>query len=71
MSRKMNGIRKTRDGIDIYDSADFQGMHKAGQVAAQILDDIAVHVFPGQTTGEIDRLIEEKTNEYGATSATI
>lgn len=71
MSRKMNGIRKTRDGIDIYDTADYQGMHKAGQVAAQILDDIAAHVFPGQTTGEIDRLIEEKTTEYGATSATI
>ena len=71
MSRKMNGIRKTRDGIDIYDLTDFQGMHKAGHVAAQILDDIAEHVFPGQTTGEIDRLIEEKTNAYGATSATI
>ena len=63
--------QKTKDGIRIYQDADFAGMHKAGQVAAQILDDIAAHVFPGQTTGEIDRLIEEKTTEYGATSATI
>ncbi|GHG84997.1 type I methionyl aminopeptidase [Pseudodonghicola xiamenensis] len=60
-----------RDGIRIYQDADFAGMHKAGQVAAKILDEMAEHIFPGQTTGEIDRLIEEKVNAAGATSATI
>ena len=61
----------TRDGIRIYQDADFAGMHKAGELAARILDDIAEHIFPGQTTGELDRLIEEQVNAAGATSATI
>ena len=40
-------------------------------MAAQILDEIAEHVFPGQTTAEIDRIIEAKVVQAGATSATI
>ena len=63
--------RQTRDGIRIYQEADFAGMHKAGALAARILDEIAEHVFPGQTTQELDRLIEEKVDAAGATSATI
>ncbi len=63
--------RVTREGIRIHDAADFEGMRVAGRLAAQILDEIAEHVFPGQTTGEIDRLIEEKVNAAGAKSATI
>jgi methionyl aminopeptidase len=63
--------RLTRDGIRIYEDADFAGMHAAGAVAAKILDDIAEHVFPGQTTGEIDRLITEMVDASGSTSATI
>ena len=62
---------KTRDGITIHQEADFGGMHNAGQVTARILDEIAEHVFPGQTTGEIDRIIEAKVIEYGTKSATI
>eukprot|EP00903_Cladosiphon_okamuranus_P018431 g16954.t1 len=61
----------TRDGIRIYQEVDFSGMHKAGALAARILDEIAEHVVPGQTTGELDRIIEEKVNAAGATSATI
>ncbi|MBB06252.1 MAG: type I methionyl aminopeptidase [Pseudooceanicola sp.] len=61
----------TRDGIRIYQDADFAGMRTAGALAARILDEIAEHVFPGQTTGELDRLIEAKVTEAGATSATI
>lgn len=63
--------RLTRDGIRIYEPADFAGMHAAGAVAARILDDIAAHVFPGQTTGEIDRLITVMVEAAGAKSATI
>ncbi|SFR01781.1 type I methionyl aminopeptidase [Poseidonocella sedimentorum] len=63
--------RLTRDGIRIHSEADFAGMRRAGAVAATILDDIAEHIFPGQTTGEIDRIIEEKINAAGAVSATI
>lgn len=63
--------RTTKDGIRIYEDADFAGMHAAGKLAAQILDDIAQHVFPGQTTGEIDRLITEMVEASDAISATI
>jgi len=68
--RSKNG-RTTKDGIRIYEQADFAGMHAAGALAATILDDIAQHVFPGQTTGEIDRLITQMVEDAGATSATI
>ncbi|GAA6208973.1 type I methionyl aminopeptidase [Cognatishimia sp. WU-CL00825] len=62
---------QTRDGIRLYQDADFEGMRKAGAVTARILDEIAEHVFPGQTTAEIDRIITAKVTEYGTTSATI
>jgi len=63
--------RLTRDGIRIHEAADFDGMRRAGHEAARILDDIAAHVFPGQTTGELDRLITEMIRDRGLTSATI
>jgi methionyl aminopeptidase len=63
--------RTTRDGIRIHDKADFAGMRKAGALCARILDDIAPHIFPGQTTAELDRLITEMVAAAGATSATI
>jgi methionyl aminopeptidase len=63
--------RLTKDGIRIYEAADFAGMHVAGQLAAEILDNIAAHVVVGQSTGELDRLIEEMVNAAGAKSATI
>jgi methionyl aminopeptidase len=61
----------TREGIRIHETADFAGMHRAGALAAQILDEIAEHVFVGQTTAAIDKLIEDKVNASGAKSATI
>ena len=61
----------TKDGIRLYQRADFAGMRAAGQLAARILDEIAPEVVPGQTTGELDRMIEEKINAAGAQSATI
>lgn len=67
---KHNG-RLTKDGIRIHEDADFAGMNAAGKVAAQILDDIAPHVFPGQSTAEIDRIITDMVTASGTTSATI
>jgi len=63
--------RLTKDGIRIYNPEDFAGMHVAGELAARILDRVGEIVHPGQTTAEIDRLIEAMVNEAGATSATI
>lgn len=70
MNKEHRG-HQTKDGIRIYDPSDFAGMHAAGRLAATILDEIGAHVFVGQTTGEIDRIIEEQVNAAGAKSATI
>ena len=43
----------------------------AGALASKILDDIAKHVFPGQTTAAIDKLINDMVDAVGAKSATI
>jgi len=61
----------TKDGIRLYRAEDFDGMRNAGQLAAQILDRIAEHVRPGQTTGELDALITKWVEDAGAVSATI
>jgi methionyl aminopeptidase len=68
-----DGIRNrlTKDGIRIYDLADFEGMRRAGRVTASILDAIAEFVVPGVTTGELDRRITGMVAEAGAVSATI
>jgi methionyl aminopeptidase len=63
--------RLTREGIRLHPPEDFEGMRRAGRVAALILDDIGAQVFPGQTTGALDRMIEEMVAARGATSATI
>ncbi|MFD1342817.1 type I methionyl aminopeptidase [Litorisediminicola beolgyonensis] len=63
--------RLTKDGIRIYDASDFDGMRKAGHLAAQLLDEVAEHVFPGQSTEALDDFIRGRIEEEGATSATI
>lgn len=63
--------RLTREGIRLYEAADFAGMHAAGRVAAQILDEVAPLVGVGQTTEALDDFIRGRVEELGATSATI
>ncbi|MEI4197643.1 type I methionyl aminopeptidase [Roseovarius sp. E0-M6] len=63
--------RLTRDGIRIHETADFKGMHKAGHLAAEILDAVGRNVHVGQTTSAIDQLIEDRIEAAGAKSATI
>ncbi|MCU4652199.1 type I methionyl aminopeptidase [Roseibacterium sp. SDUM158016] len=63
--------RLTKDGIRIHQAEDFAGMHRAGRIAADILDRIAPRVVPGVTTGELDAAVEAMVEEAGATSATI
>ncbi len=68
---KETGGRVTKDGIRIYQQSDFAGMHAAGKLAAEILDEVAALVVPGVTTGELDKFIENYVNDAGAVSATI
>ncbi|TYO89914.1 type I methionyl aminopeptidase [Oceanicella actignis] len=61
----------TPEGIKLYRPEDFEGMRRAGRVAAEILDRIAEHVAPGVATEELDARIEAMVAEAGAVSATI
>lgn len=61
----MNGY----DPIIEHGPEDFEGMRKAGRLAADVLDYITPFVKPGVTTGELDRLCSEFTAEHGAVSA--
>jgi methionyl aminopeptidase len=57
--------------ITIHHPEDFEGMRKAGRLAAETLDMIAEHVRPGLTTGEIDRLCHDFMLARGAVPATL
>ena len=70
MQKEARG-QQTRDGIRLFQEVDFVGMRAAGKLAAQILDEISDEVVVGQTTGEIDKMIEQKVTAAGAQSATI
>ncbi|MDP2063521.1 MAG: type I methionyl aminopeptidase [Phaeovulum sp.] len=63
--------RMTKDGIRIYEDADFAGMHAAGRTAAEILDEVGPLVTPGTTTAAIDDFIRNRVEALGAVSATI
>ena len=63
--------RVTREGIRIYQDADYAGMRAAGRIAAQILDEVGPLVQPGITTESLDDFIATRVRDLGATSATI
>ena len=56
--------------IPIHGPADFEGMRKAGRLAADTLDYITDFVKPGISTAELDRLIDRYMIEHGGIPAT-
>lgn len=60
-----------KGSITIHRPEDFDGMRKAGRLAAECLDMVAAHVKPGVTTASIDDRIREFVFDHGAISATI
>ncbi len=63
--------RGTEQGrsIKLHDAEGFEGMRRAGRLAAEVLDFITPHVKPGITTGEIDRLCHDYIVKHGAIPA--
>ena len=55
--------------IKIHTAKDFDGMRKAGRLAAKTLDFIVPYVLPGVTTGELDRLCHDFIVERGGIPA--
>ena len=64
-----NKEQYTADGIQIHTADDFEGMRKAGQLAAQTLDMITEHVVPGVTTETLDNLCRAFIEKNGAIPA--
>lgn len=64
-----NDLRMTDEGIPLHDESGFEGMRKAGKLAAEILDMITDHVVPGVATEELDRLCHEMADKAGAIPA--
>jgi methionyl aminopeptidase len=55
--------------ITIHRPEDFEGMRRAGRLAAETLDMIAAHVRPGVTTAALDRLCHDFILARGAVPA--
>lgn len=55
--------------IEIHGPEAFAAMHKAGQLAAEVLDYITPYVVPGARTGDLDEMCDKYTREHGAVSA--
>ena len=64
-----NKEQYTAEGIQIHTLEDFEGMRKAGKLAAQTLDMITEHVMPGVTTGTLDDLCHKFITKNGAIPA--
>ena len=52
-----------------HDAEGFAGMHKAGRLAAEVLDMITPHVIAGASTEHLDRLCHDYILAHGATPA--
>ncbi len=57
------------EGIELHPKDDFEGMRRAGKLAAETLDMITEHVVPGVTTEELDRLCHMYITKHGAIPA--
>jgi methionyl aminopeptidase len=57
--------------IKLHGPEGFEGMRKAGQLAARILDALAPHVVPGVSTQELDDIVYRMTVDGGGLPATL
>ncbi len=71
MQEIVTGAARQANAINIYDEADFEGMRKAGRLAAECLDQLYDMVEPGVTTQAIDDFILEFGLAHGAHPATL
>jgi methionyl aminopeptidase len=63
---------ESRNGIiKLHGEEAFEGMRRAGRLAAEILDALAPHVVPGVLTEELDEIVYRMTLEGGGVPATL
>lgn len=61
--------RAEKNEIPLYGPDGFEGMRRAGRLAAETLDYITPYVRPGVTTGELDRLCHDFIVSHNAVPA--
>lgn len=64
-----DSVTRTPEGIKLHTQEDFEGMRKAGRLAAETLDMIGPHVEPGVTTDALNTLVHEFILDHGAIPA--
>jgi len=57
--------------IKLHGPEGFEGMRRAGRLAAEILDALVPHVVPGASTQELDDIVHKMTLDAGALPATL
>src|SRR5438477_2220504 len=63
---------EARNGvIKLHGPEGFEGMRRAGRLAAEILDALAPHVIPGVSTQELDAIVHKMTVDAGGLPATL
>jgi methionyl aminopeptidase len=63
---------EARNGvIKLHGAEGFEGMRRAGRLAAEILDALTAQVVPGITTDEIDSIVQRMMLEAGGVPATL
>ncbi len=61
--------RKAHFAVTLHNPADFEGMRRAGRLAAEVLDMLVPEVKPGVTTAHIDKLAYDYVVAHGAIPA--
>ena len=61
--------RKAHFAVTVHDAGDFEGMRRAGRLAAEVLDLLVPVVKPGVTTAYLDKLAYDYVVSHGATPA--
>ena len=57
--------------IKLHGPDGYDGMRRAGRLAAEILDALVPHVVPGVTTQELDDIVYRMTLDGGGVPATL
>lgn len=61
--------RSAESKIPLYGEEGFEGMRRAGRLAAEVLDFVTPYVVPGAVTGDLDDMMDRFTRDHGAVSA--
>jgi methionyl aminopeptidase len=61
--------RKAHFAVTVHSPSDFEGMRRAGRLAAEVLDLMAPLVKPGVTTAALDKVAYDYVVSHGATPA--